>query len=84
MRKDSISGVSADDADAYQDYSRLMHRLADVLNPNWFKTIPRIGSTGLSDLMTLGRLGLSIRMLGKKDMREFMRIATLPARDLGG
>ena len=82
VRKGSISGVSAEDADAYQNYSRLMHRFADVLNPNWFKTMPRIGSTGLSDLMTLGRLGLSIRMLGKTDMREFMRIATLPARDL--
>jgi phytoene dehydrogenase-like protein len=82
VRKGSISGVSAEDADAYQDYSRLMHRFADVLNPNWFKTMPRIGSMGLSDLMTLGRLGLSIRMLGKTDMREFMRIATLPARDL--
>jgi phytoene dehydrogenase-like protein len=82
VREDSISGVGAKDADAYRDYSRLMHRFADVLNPNWFKTMPRIGSTGLSDLMTLGRLGLSIRMLGKTDMREFMRIATLPARDL--
>ena len=82
VHENSISGVSAEDADAYQDYSRLMHRLADVLSPNWFKTMPRIGSTGLSDLMTLGRLGLGIRMLGKKDMREFMRIATLPARDL--
>jgi phytoene dehydrogenase-like protein len=82
VRKDSVSGVSADDADAYHDYSRLMHRFADVLNPNWLKTMPRIGSTGISDLMTLGRMGLGIRMLGKTDMREFMRIATLPARDL--
>ncbi len=82
VRKGSISGVSAEDADAYQDYSRLMHRFADVLSPNWLKTMPRIGSTNISDLLTLGRLGLNIRMLRKKDMREFMRIATLPARDL--
>jgi phytoene dehydrogenase-like protein len=59
-----------------------MHRLADVLKPFWLKTMPRIGYTGISDLLTMGRLGLNIRMLGKKDMREFMRIATLPARDL--
>jgi len=82
VREGSISGVSAEDADAYQDYSRLMHRFADALNPSWLKTMPRIGSTGLSDLITLGRLGLNIRMLRKEDMREFMRIATLPARDL--
>jgi phytoene dehydrogenase-like protein len=44
--------------------------------------MPRIGSTNMSDLLTMGRMGLNIRLLGKKDMREFMRIATLPARDL--
>jgi len=82
VHEDSLSGTSNDDALAYQDYSRLMHRLADVLKPFWLKTMPRIGATDMSDLLTLGHLGLNIRMLGKKDMREFMRIATLPARDL--
>ena len=78
----SLSGTSSDDAAAYHDYSRLMHRLADVLKPFWLKTMPRIGNAGISDLLTMGHLGLNIRLLGKKDMREFMRIATLPARDL--
>lgn len=78
----SLSGTSSDDAAAYQDYSKLMHRLADVLKPFWLKTMPRIGNAGISDLLTMGHLGLNIRLLGKKDMREFMRIATLPARDL--
>jgi phytoene dehydrogenase-like protein len=82
LHQDSISGTSADDAASYQNYSRLMHRLADALQPFWLKTIPRIGNTDMSDLLTMGRLGLNIRMLGKKDMREFMRIAALPARDL--
>jgi len=44
--------------------------------------MPGIGNAGMSDMLTMGRLGLNLRMLGKKDMREFMRIATLPARDL--
>jgi len=77
-----LSGVSEDDVIAYQDYSGLMRRFADVLKPFWLKTMPRVGATGLSDLTTFGHLGLSVRMLGKKDMREFMRIAALPARDL--
>ena len=59
-----------------------MYRLADVLQPFWLKTIPRIGNVGLSGFKTMGRLGLDLRMLGKDDLREFMRIATLPARDL--
>ena len=82
LQNGELSGTSGDDAAAYKDYSQLMHRLADVLKPFWLKTMPRIGATGMSDLMTFGQLGLGIRMLGKKDMREFMRIATLPARDL--
>jgi phytoene dehydrogenase-like protein len=82
VQGESLSGTSSDDAAAYQDYSKLMHRLADVLKPFWLKTMPRIGNAGISDLLTMGHLGLNIRLLGKNDMREFMRIATLPARDL--
>jgi phytoene dehydrogenase-like protein len=33
-------------------------------------------------MMTFAHLGLNVRRLGKRDMREFLRIATLPARDL--
>jgi len=82
VQNNTLDGTRSDDAEAYQEFTRLTHRLADLLQPFWLKTIPRIGNTGLSDLMTMGRLGLNMRMLGKKDMREFMRITTLPARDL--
>ena len=82
VHKGSVNGTSDDDAGAYKDYTRLMHRFADVLKPFWLKTMPRIGDAGMSGLLTMGRVGLSIRMLGKKDMREFLRIAALPARDL--
>jgi len=78
----SLDGVSAADAAAYQEFARLTQRFAQLLQPFWLKTIPRIGNASLSEMLTMGRLGLNMRMLGKKDMREFMRIATLPARDL--
>jgi phytoene dehydrogenase-like protein len=78
----SLRGTGADDASAYEDYKRLMHRFADALEPFWLKTMPRIGFGSVADLMTFAHVGLKLRRLGKKDMREFMRIATLPARDL--
>jgi len=78
----SITGTGPEDAKAYLEFSRLMQRFAKVLQPFWLKTMPRIGKTGMSDLLTLGRMGLNIRLLGRKDMREFIRIASLPARDL--
>jgi phytoene dehydrogenase-like protein len=82
VHQGSLDGAGSDDADAYRDYCRLMHRLADALRPFWLKTIPRIGSTGLADLMTFAHIGLNVRRLGKKDMQEFLRVASLPARDL--
>jgi phytoene dehydrogenase-like protein len=82
LHQGALSGSGADDADSYQDYLRSMRRFADALKPFWLKTMPRIGSTSLSDLMTFAHVGLNVRRMGKKDMQEFMRVASLPARDL--
>jgi hypothetical protein len=64
VQKGGLRGASTDDADAYQDYSRLMRRFADVLQPFWLKTMPRIGSTSLADMMTFAHVGLNIRRMG--------------------
>jgi len=82
LHRDSVSGTSADDAANYQSYAQLMDRFAAVLQAFWLKTMPRIGATSLADLMTFGHIGLNIRRIGKKDMREFLRVVSLPARDL--
>lgn len=80
--KDTVSGVGDDDLSSYREYSSLMQRFAAVLSPFWLKTIPRIGLGSLADMLTLGSMGLGLRMLGKKDMNEFLRVAALPTRDL--
>ena len=59
-----------------------MQRFADALKPFWLKTMPRIGNNSLREIMTFAQLGLRLRLLGKDDMREFLRVVTLPARDL--
>lgn len=78
----SLQGASDHDATAYQDYIGRMHRFADCLKPFWHKTMPRIGATGAVQLASFAQLGLRLRRLGRKEMREFMRVATLPVRDL--
>jgi phytoene dehydrogenase-like protein len=78
----SVTGVEAADEKAWHDYSAMMGRFAAALEPFWGKTIPRIGGNGLGELLTFAHLGLNLRRLGKTDMHEFMRIASLPARDL--
>ena len=77
-----LTGGDAADADAYGSFQQLMRRLANALDPFWSKTMPRIGSHSLADLMTFAQVGLKLRRLGKKDMQEFLRVASLPARDL--
>lgn len=79
---DGLSGVGQSDLEAYDRYSRLMSQCADALAPFWTRKIPRIGSRQIADLATFAKLGLKLRGLGRPDMREFLRIAPLPARDL--
>ncbi len=79
---DKLDGGSREDTAAYRDYCRLMRRCADALKPFWLKTMPRIGATRLPELAAFAHIGLNLRRLGKQDMHEFMRIASLPVRDL--
>jgi phytoene dehydrogenase-like protein len=82
LKKSSVAGVSAKDVDAYSKFYRLMQRFADALAPFWLKTMPRASLGSLAGLVTLGQIGVKLRLLGRTDLREFMRIAALPARDL--
>lgn len=79
---DTASGVSPEDADSYREYCVQMRKFAAALAPFWMKTMPRIGNNSLGELMTFAQVGLKLRLLGKTDMREFMRVAALPVRDL--
>lgn len=78
----ALHNASDKDTAAYDEYSALLGRFAKALEPSWFRTMPRIGSLAVGDLMTFARMGLKLRLLGKKDLQEFMRVASLPARDI--
>jgi phytoene dehydrogenase-like protein len=82
VHRGSISGVSTEDASKYGDYSALLQRCAAALQPSWMKTMPGVGANSLRELLTFAQVGIKLRLLGKQDMREFFRIAALPARDL--
>jgi phytoene dehydrogenase-like protein len=79
---DSVTGADQGDADAYRTFNARMQRIADALKPFWLKTIPRAAPGKLSEMLTFAQIGLKLRLLGKNEMREFMRIASLPMRDL--
>ena len=78
----SVAGAGDDDAAAYPAYEAFMRKLAAALEPFWFKTMPRIGNNSFGEILTFAQLGLKLRGLGKSDMHEFMRVISLPTRDL--
>ncbi len=77
-----IAGAGENDEEAYGEYLRRLQRYAKALAPFWHKTMPRIGAAGLANAMTFAHIGLNIRRMGKQDMQEFLRIVSLPTRDL--
>ena len=82
LHQDSLNGAGDNDANSYRDYAELMRRFAKVLKPFWLKTMPGIGKNSVSEMITFAHVGLNLRRIGKKDMREFLRIISLPMRDL--
>lgn len=77
-----LTGANDSDADAYGKYAQLMRRFASALSPFWLKTMPGIGDLGFGEAMTFAHAGLNLRRLGKQNMREFLRVFSLPVRDL--
>ncbi len=82
IREGVVHGVSEQDQAAYSGYMRKMSRFADALSPFWSRIIPRIGTGAAKELLTFAHMGLNLKRLGKQDMGELLRIASLPTRDL--
>ncbi len=79
---ESLGGAAVNDSAAYPKYRQQLKTFAAALAPFWSKNMPRIGMGSLRDLLTFGHMGLKLRLLGRDDMLEFFRVATLPMRDL--
>ena len=70
------------DADAYLRFTEQMRRFAAALNPMLEAPPPRLGTGLWADRLNLLKLGWRIRRLGKRDMRELLRIGGMNAFDL--
>ena len=74
--------VSSADAEAHAAYSERMRRFAQALAPMLARVPPRLGTADWSDRSALLRLGWQIRKLGRRDMRELLRIVGMNVYDL--
>jgi phytoene dehydrogenase-like protein len=78
----SGGGVSDSDKDALVKYRRRMDRFAKLLGGLHKQKPPRIGTSNRSDLIGAAKLALNIRLLGRDEMREFLRIAGINIYDI--
>ncbi|MDT8319992.1 MAG: NAD(P)/FAD-dependent oxidoreductase [Xanthomonadales bacterium] len=74
-------GLSSGDQAAYIEYRRFMSRFAGIIGDLHRQIPPRIRKQR-GDLLSLGKLALKIRRLGRDDMREFLRIAGINIYDV--
>ncbi len=80
-REGEIEGVSADDREQYRQFHRRMTRYARLLQRVLNRPPPRLGGGGTAELMKLARIGTDIRLLGRKHMREFLRLVGMNIYD---
>lgn len=83
LTADGVEGVGlpAQDQAAYAEYRRFMSKFANIISGLHNSIPPRI-TQERGDLIQLGKLALKIRMLGRDDMREFLRIAGINIYDI--
>ncbi len=79
---DSIRAFSQNDANKWHTFRERMAKLARVLDTIHALTPPSITTTNPADLFPLGKLGLQVRGLGKRDMPEFLRALPMPIAEL--
>jgi phytoene dehydrogenase-like protein len=77
-----LESRSAADAIALPRYSALLLRLGAALQPVFEMTPPRLGTDSWHDRLALLRMGLRLRRLGRRDMRELLRIGGMCVHDL--
>jgi phytoene dehydrogenase-like protein len=84
MRLDpqGIQARSPADTAAYAALSAQLQRLAEALGSMLSAVPPRLGTAARSEQLALLRLGWQIRRLGRRDMRELLRIAGMCVYDL--
>jgi phytoene dehydrogenase-like protein len=78
----ALARRSAADGRAFALYDARLKRFARLLAGLLATPAPRLGSESWSDRLALGKLGLGLRLLGRRDMREFLRIIGMNAYDL--
>lgn len=75
------TGLSDSDREAYGEYRRLMTKFARFIGQLHNQPPTRITDRS-GDLFALGKMALRLRLMGRDDLREFLRIAAINIHDV--
>jgi phytoene dehydrogenase-like protein len=78
----ALARRSAADARAWPHFDARLKRFARLLQRLLAAPAPRLGTGAWPDQLALAKLGLGLRLLGRREMREFLRIIGMNAYDL--
>jgi phytoene dehydrogenase-like protein len=78
----SGAGVTADDQQAYRELKARMDKYSRLLAKVFSVRAPKVVESNLADRITLFKLGLGMKMMGREDMSEFLRIVMINMYDL--
>ncbi|MEE4161122.1 MAG: NAD(P)/FAD-dependent oxidoreductase [Woeseiaceae bacterium] len=76
-----VSGVGDGDTKRYAEYAKRMRRYSKLLWAWLNRVPPRLGSGAGTDTRRLLRMALELRLLGRDDMREFLRLIGMNVYD---
>ena len=80
----SVSGaeLSGEDRDAYRRFTRQMNAFAGLVQKLYRQRPPKLVDSNWRDRWTLIRLGLGLKLLGRENMRDLMRVALINIYDV--
>ncbi|MFN3548728.1 MAG: phytoene desaturase family protein [Mesorhizobium sp.] len=74
--------VDASDRAGWSELRSMLLRQAGILKPFLSRRPPDLGAMSLAQASALGSAALSLRRLGKEDMREFLRMVLMNVADV--
>ena len=77
-----VAGVSAKDEAAFAEFRRQNGRFARVLAGFCSRPLPRLVDRRRGDTLALAKLAWDMRVLGKADMRELLRVGAINIHDV--
>ncbi len=78
---ETLVGAAPAEQAAWAEVRAQLFRYAGILKPLLSRRPPALGGMNFSELSALAMTGLSLRKLGKEDMRDFLRVLLMNVAD---